>query len=117
MVDPMVYRPGEWLCDTCDFRLHKRILAMDVGDVLVDDRSVNEPCPNGCGDTLAPVTWKAEALEYEKKAEKLIDLFFAMEDEAGRAAATTHVYDFAVEAGLLPPPPSKDNSTTDGDNP
>lgn len=101
-VDPNIFRPGEWCCSGCGFRLHKRILAADVDDVLADGRSVDEPCPNRCGGELMPVTWKTEALDWERKAEKLIELFFEREDEAGRASAMASTYDFAVEAGLLP---------------
>ncbi len=44
-----------------------------------------------------------EILEIEKRADKMLDLFNAMQVECGPAAASAHCHEFAITAGLLPP--------------
>jgi hypothetical protein len=47
--------PGLWMCPTCNFRMHKRIIGRH--DVGVDTSAHTDPCPND-GDAMLPVTWE-----------------------------------------------------------
>ena len=46
-------RPGDWVCSTCGFVMHKVLLSMATGGAYVDDRLTREACPND-GTLLVP---------------------------------------------------------------
>lgn len=56
------FKPGEWQCVKCHYRLHKRFLSLLDGGVGVDATITKELCPND-GTQLRPVIWEQEAKE------------------------------------------------------
>lgn len=43
-----LFVPGEWRCDRCEFRLHKRLLYAQDGSVGTDRNPAPQICPNHC---------------------------------------------------------------------
>lgn len=72
--------PGIWMCRTCNFTMHKRIIGKK--DIASDTGIHVEPCPND-GDVMFPVSWK----EYSEGAE----LFAEQKMEELRKLATGSV--------------------------
>lgn len=64
------YMPGAWVCDKCGFGLYKRVLAMSVGEVFVDNADVDERCPND-GQQMRRKTWKEVCAQQEKYIDTL----------------------------------------------
>lgn len=54
--------PGELACPKCAFRLHKRILHAETGNVYINADSISEPCPN-CGLMMRQLTWEEDGKE------------------------------------------------------
>jgi hypothetical protein len=52
--------PGNWVCESCGFVLHKRFLAAQTGQVGTDDRSKIELCPND-NTLMRRQTWREYA--------------------------------------------------------
>lgn len=64
--------PGVMHCAKCDFRLVRKNLYVLDGTVGAGG-SEPEPCPNGCGTQLAPVTWEQDAREAWKRLEDMVE--------------------------------------------
>lgn len=55
--------PGEVVCPKCRFRLHRRVLRADTGQIYIDASPVtDEPCPND-GEIMRAITWEEDANE------------------------------------------------------
>lgn len=76
--------PGEWVCDTCGFRLHKMTLRASDGAVGVSTEDVRDICNND-GTALRPVTWREEAEEARRIAMQQMDACRAAEHRAEAA--------------------------------
>ena len=61
--------PGDWICQTCGFALHKRFLRSSDMAIGIDAREVQDICPND-GSSMRRVTWKemAEMLQAQLEA-------------------------------------------------
>lgn len=57
--------PGQWICRTCGFRLSKMVLRASDMAVGIDDRVVEDICPNE-GSSMRRVTWKEDALASDR---------------------------------------------------
>lgn len=66
------YCPGQSKCPTCLFRLTSNKLHAASGAVTVDRDRKPEPCPNGCGGMLEPLTWQESADEAHEAANQLL---------------------------------------------
>lgn len=66
------YVPGVMHCEKCNFRLVRKNLYVLDGTIGAGG-SEPEPCPNGCGTQLAPVTWEQDAREAWKRLEEMVE--------------------------------------------
>lgn len=65
--------PGMTACETCGFSVQATILHVNSGTTSPGDPDDAEPCPNGCGTELQPVTWYAMAQDANKKLVQYFD--------------------------------------------
>ncbi len=67
-IEELIYIPGEWKCPDCSFRLSKRVLAVNDGNVYCDQREDVEGCPND-GMMMRRVTWKEDVADADNAVE------------------------------------------------
>ena len=73
---------------------------------LIEENEPGDIAPDEDPESVELVHEKSvvrDILEIEKRANKMLELFLAMQDEAGPAAASAHCHEFAIKARLLPP--------------
>jgi hypothetical protein len=74
-IDALLYMPASFVCDECGFRLEKRTLIAQTGQVGIKKGGYEpDPCPND-GSAMRRVTWK-EA--YEDSSESSSELMEAL---------------------------------------
>lgn len=84
--------PGELVCPTCSFRLHKRLLSAVDFSVSVDSSPVTEHCPND-GAEMRPLTWKESDEEANRGLVSLVDRLKVVKDARERIAEVIYSLD------------------------
>lgn len=85
-----LFVPGEWRCDHCEFKLHKRLLSAQDLSVGVDVNAIPDICPNHCvlhSDRTSVRTSVSEVPLCEE-----CDQRFAREVELAADPSTTNFY-------------------------
>jgi hypothetical protein len=67
--DDLIYAPGEWQCEQCGFRLVKKTMYAQSGEIGMDHKDDLKGCPND-GLWMKRVTWKQIAIELGERLEQ-----------------------------------------------
>jgi len=68
--EKLIYIPGDWICPTCNYRKHQRLLHAQSGLIGVS-LATPDPCPND-GTPLQRLTWKQDAEDANRVALDLV---------------------------------------------
>lgn len=72
-IDELLYTPASFVCTECGFRLEKRTMVAETGEVGI--RRGGEECDDACpndNSRMRRVTWKEQALESSASAHELM---------------------------------------------